>query len=261
MYGVYRYYPPNYRGRRPLAPRAVGSGSASSISPGAGSLTYTGFAPELLYASKITPGADSLVYTGYAPTLISGLAIQPAPGRLIYTGFAPTILGLTPGLRLIPVVNNLEQLRKAANAILGDWQVRSLAQASVAFSGQSVSNGGVIPYSNKEFDLQSEYDTVTQAFTATRPGRYRVHAMLFVSALAAGKYVAIDVDVNGVRSALSEQDFNDSGGPRQSSAQVSRIFSLAAGDVVKITLVSDHVGALSIVGAPYSYFEIDQVNL
>lgn len=99
-----------YTGYQPIL------GYDSTVSPGAGSLTYTGYAPSVGTSTSISPGADSLAYTGYAPVI--GTTIGPGRGALAYTGYQPTLQGVPLDIDLIPVVNNLEQLRKHANRIL-----------------------------------------------------------------------------------------------------------------------------------------------
>ena len=60
--------------------------SATILTPAAGSLAITGYAPTLKLT--LTPAAATLSITGYAPTL--KLTLTPAAATLAITGFAPT---------------------------------------------------------------------------------------------------------------------------------------------------------------------------
>lgn len=92
---------------------------ASSVSPGKGALEITGYAPTFVMQTGVSPGKGALAITGYAPSFTSGASsVAPGVGRLSITGFAPTLQGIPVDFGLIPPVNNLEQLRKQANALL-----------------------------------------------------------------------------------------------------------------------------------------------
>jgi hypothetical protein len=62
-----------------------------SITPGVGSLIFTGFAPTV--TESITPGVGSLIFTGFAPTVTESNpdTINVFTGSLIFTGFVPTV--------------------------------------------------------------------------------------------------------------------------------------------------------------------------
>lgn len=99
-----------------FAPTLAG---ASSVSPGKGTLEISGYAPTFSFSSSVTPGKGALAITGYAPSFTSGAtSVTPGVGRLTIRGFAPTLQGLPVDFGFIPPVNNLEQLRKQANALL-----------------------------------------------------------------------------------------------------------------------------------------------
>lgn len=71
---------------------AIAPASAdTSVEPGAGALTYTGYAPALSLPSEIAPGVGDLTYTGHAPSVGNTSSVSPGAGSLAYTGFAPTI--------------------------------------------------------------------------------------------------------------------------------------------------------------------------
>jgi len=79
-----------------LAVELDASGSGTTVTPGVGALTLTGFAPTVLTPQKVLPGVGQLTLTGFAPTVLTPRLVQPGVGQLTLTGFAPTVL--TPRL-------------------------------------------------------------------------------------------------------------------------------------------------------------------
>lgn len=80
----------------PLSALPAASGSTDvTVTPGAGSLTLTGYAPTVTATSNatVTPGAGALVLTGYAPTVTvpTSVTVTPGTGSLTITGYAPTV--------------------------------------------------------------------------------------------------------------------------------------------------------------------------
>jgi hypothetical protein len=78
----------------------------TGLTPGAGILTSTGFAPIVAQSANagLTPAAGALTTTGYAPAVAqsNSTGTAPAPASLTTTGYAPTIaqpqgVGLVPG--------------------------------------------------------------------------------------------------------------------------------------------------------------------
>ena len=68
---------------------AVLAGSVS-LTPVAGTVALTGYAPALLQPQAATPAAGTVALTGYAPVL--GVALTPATGTVALTGYAPALL-------------------------------------------------------------------------------------------------------------------------------------------------------------------------
>lgn len=204
-------------------------------------------------------------------------------------------------MALIPVVNNLEQLRKRANALIeglqaavpeyagtlpdaadepdgklfvdsddgviyqkqgGAWVPivgggsRVRAQAS---GGNTVSSGNTVAYPTETYDRHSEYNTATSTFTALRAGYYRLYASMKATSVAAGKYISLQVDQSGATVARGPQMFNDSGGARAMGCDVTATLALTAGQTLKVQLLSDEAGALTIDNGLPSYIEIQQV--
>lgn len=84
----------------------AGGGTSVTVTPGAGSLTLTGYAPTVTATQSATasPGAGSLTLTGFAPTISTtqGANVTPGTGALVITGYAPTVtvptsVTVTPG--------------------------------------------------------------------------------------------------------------------------------------------------------------------
>ena len=85
--------------------------SGVSITPSAGTLTVTGFAPTVAASggTSISPSAGTLTVTGHAPTL--GLGISPGTGTLTLTGFAPTTgQNVAPGVGTLTVTGHAPTL-------------------------------------------------------------------------------------------------------------------------------------------------------
>ena len=65
------------------------------VSPAAGSMTLTGYAPSVVRSANINlaPAVAALAITGYAPSITQGLSktISPAPASMTVTGYAPTV--------------------------------------------------------------------------------------------------------------------------------------------------------------------------
>jgi hypothetical protein len=84
---------------------AAGSGNSVTVTPGAGSLTLTGFAPTVTAQQNATasPIAGALVLTGLAPTVSAtqNQATSPGTGALVITGHAPTVSNGTPDVTVI----------------------------------------------------------------------------------------------------------------------------------------------------------------
>jgi len=66
-----------------------------TATPGAATLTITGYAPTVTVTGDISvnPGVSALALTGYAPTvsITEHQTVTPDPGALALTGFAPTV--------------------------------------------------------------------------------------------------------------------------------------------------------------------------
>ena len=83
-----------------------------SLTPGAASLTVTGFAPTISRSANqaVSPAAAGITLTGYAPVLsqTGNQALTPGASALAISGFAPTLtqsgnLGLQPGAAVLAI--------------------------------------------------------------------------------------------------------------------------------------------------------------
>jgi hypothetical protein len=78
------------------------SAAGTTVAPGLGQLTLTGFAPTVLTPNTVPAGLGQLTLTGFAPTVLTPRLVTPGVGQLILTGFAPTVnitsgAGASPG--------------------------------------------------------------------------------------------------------------------------------------------------------------------
>lgn len=88
----------------------VPAGGGTTVTPGVGSLTVTGFAPTVSVTANqtVTPGVGVLTVTGLAPTIVIGTRVYPDVGALTLTGLAPTVSVsnhqiVTPGVGVLTV--------------------------------------------------------------------------------------------------------------------------------------------------------------
>lgn len=82
--------------------------SGTTVTPGTGALTLTGYAPTVTAQGNVTvtPGVASITVTGYAPTVTAPETVTPGGGALSLTGYAPTVTApetVTPGLASLTV--------------------------------------------------------------------------------------------------------------------------------------------------------------
>lgn len=84
----------------------VAAAAGTSLTPGVGSITITGYAPSVAQSNfvSLTPGAGSVAITGYAPAVTRGTttSVLPGVGSIAFTGYAPTVTqsgatNVTPG--------------------------------------------------------------------------------------------------------------------------------------------------------------------
>ena len=94
---------------------AVLAGSVS-LTPVAGTVALTGYAPALLQPQAATPAAGTVALTGYAPVL--GVALTPATGTVALTGYAPALLqpqAVTPAAGTVALTGYAPVATQSAN--------------------------------------------------------------------------------------------------------------------------------------------------
>lgn len=145
---------PNQLFKSPQRVLMLAAAGGTSVNPGSGSLTFTGYAPTITQPQTVTPSAGTLTFTGYAPTVSQSSAVNVAPGAgtLAFTGYAPTVAqaqNLTPGSGSLtfagyaPTVSQARQIVPGAAALAFTGYAPTVAQAvSIApASGQLTFTG------------------------------------------------------------------------------------------------------------------------
>ena len=118
----------------------------------------------------------------------------------------------------------------------------------------------VIKYSNKLTDSYSELNLSTGVYTSVGPMRGRVSASVRTSALGAGKYIGLDIVVNGAVIVTSKKNWNDSAGVREAIATVTANFSLNNRDVdVSVRLRTNATTLTLTGGAGLSTLSIEEL--
>src|ERR1700723_445663 len=67
---------------------ALAVAAAITLTPAAGSILLTGFAPSV--DQSLVPSASSIVVTGQAPIVAAGNTVAPSVGSVVVTGVAPS---------------------------------------------------------------------------------------------------------------------------------------------------------------------------
>ena len=151
-----------------LAPPAAAVGGGVSVTPGAASLTTTGYTPSVTATANVTlvPSAADVGLTTYAPTVVAtaNVAVSPATVALATTLYAPTVstassgsVSVTPstatlvtalfapsvvtGPNVVPRNAALSTTRYAPTATTGKW----LYPASVALPTTGLLLPTVVP--------------------------------------------------------------------------------------------------------------------
>lgn len=105
-------------------------GIPTSLTPGAGSIVFTGYAPAVTVGNTVTPGAGVIVLTGYAPSVTTGTILTPGAGSIVITGLAPSVTTgttVSPGVGSIVITGYAPAVNAAAGPAQtgaggpGDW--------------------------------------------------------------------------------------------------------------------------------------------
>ena len=94
--------------------------AGTSVAPGTGSLTITGYVPTIAQPQTSAPGIGALTITGYAPSISQPQTSAPGYGSLTITGYAPNITqaagqSLAPGVGTITITGFAPSLAQTAN--------------------------------------------------------------------------------------------------------------------------------------------------
>lgn len=104
-----------------LTGQAAGLLKVRTLVADAGAFSLSGQPASLIVSRKLTAAAGSFALSGQDVTFNKGFRLVAAPGVFTITGFAAGLERVaygTPVIDQIPVSNNLEQVRRKANAIL-----------------------------------------------------------------------------------------------------------------------------------------------
>ena len=123
----------------------VSGGSASSVTAGLGSISLTGFSPTVIGAKSatVTPTAGSLSLNGLIPSVSAGgaITISVGVGSLSLTGLAPTIIGAKSQTSL--PANGALNLTGLAPTVIGAKAVTiPVGLGSISLTGFAPSVGG-----------------------------------------------------------------------------------------------------------------------
>ena len=109
----------------PIAALPSGGAVNTNVTPSAGTLAITGYAPVIAQTanSSLTPNVGALALTGYAPTLSQPIAATPSTGAVALTGYAPTLAqgtttAVAPGAGSLSLTGLAPTLTQTANQSL-----------------------------------------------------------------------------------------------------------------------------------------------
>jgi len=108
--------------------------TGTTISPGAGALSFTGAALSVLLAGTVALGAGSLAYTGRTPTVSvggAGTTIQIPAGAVAYTGALPALVFGGPSTGVLTFTGY-------APTVLADKTI-PIGVGAIAYTGQTPS--------------------------------------------------------------------------------------------------------------------------
>lgn len=66
-------------------------GTSVTVTPGAGSVVVSGFAPSVAAGASVSLGSGSVVLTGHAPGASGSAAASPGVGAVVVRGYAPEV--------------------------------------------------------------------------------------------------------------------------------------------------------------------------
>jgi hypothetical protein len=130
-----------------------------------------------------------------------------------------------------------------------------------------VSNTAIIPFGTVDFDVNSEYSTVTNVFTAKQDGIYDIYVQIKASGIGVTTNYGVQILKNG--SVISQNSFANVGisvlgiglvnvtSPIRST---QTLLQLVTGDTVQFNVVSNLAGVSLLGNNEDCYFTIHQVR-
>lgn len=125
---------------------AIGNSSAggTTVTPGSGSITATGYAPTISQPHTVSPAAGAVSALGYAPSLIQGVSVSPGAGSATYTGLTPTISQphtVAPSAGAATILGYAPSIQQAAGIYPGAGAVEYAGQTPTISQPHTVSPG------------------------------------------------------------------------------------------------------------------------
>lgn len=141
---------------------AIGNSSAggTTVTPGSGAITATGYAPTISQPQTVAPAAGAVSALGYAPSLIQGVSVSPGAGAATYTGLTPTISQphtVAPSAGAATILGYAPSIQQAAGIYPGAGAVEYAGQTPTISQPHTVSPGV------GAYDILGYAPTVSQA--------------------------------------------------------------------------------------------------
>ncbi len=186
----------------------------------------------------------------------------------INTTSSQTVGGIASGsIKMGTVTDSLTVISDGTNWQIKDWEILVAARYTTA-AGQSITNSGsgvIVDYGTVDFDPVSAVTTgASWKFTATMPGKYRVHArnLWNDSDWATGNVTSIQVFKNGSGGAFIDYVEMQASNTTYQTVQGEVVVQLADTDYIDVRLANTRTaGSTALVAsASYNYVEITRIG-
>ena len=127
------------RRARDLRAETVSTGVA--VTPSAGTVALTGYAPGIAQPQAVTPSAGTVALTGYAPAITQPQVVTPGAGALALTGYTPALLqpqGVTAGVGTLTLTGYTPALLQPQAVTAGAGTVALTGHAPTALQGVGI---------------------------------------------------------------------------------------------------------------------------
>lgn len=130
-----------------------------------------------------------------------------------------------------------------------------------------LSNTAIIPFGTVDFDINNEYDTATNVFTAKQDGVYDIYVQIKASGIGVTTNFGVQILKNG--SVISQNSFANVGisvlgigvvNVTPPIRNTQTLLQLITGDTIQFNVVSDLVGVSLVGNNEDCYFTIHQVR-